>query len=48
MESYHFSVAYKRTVGADYVVMDTSFDERCGSEHFSYQLFTKLDDALGS
>ena len=45
MESYHLPVAHKGTVGAHYVVMDTSFDERGSFEHFTYQLFTKSDGA---
>jgi choline monooxygenase len=45
MESYHLPVAHKGTVGAHYVVMDTSFDDRGSFEHFTYQLFTKSDGA---
>jgi len=45
MESYHLPVAHKATVGAHYVVKDTSFDQRGIFEHFTYQLFTKSDGA---
>jgi phenylpropionate dioxygenase-like ring-hydroxylating dioxygenase large terminal subunit len=45
MESYHLPVAHKATVGAHYVVKDTSFDRRGHFEHFTYQLFTKSDGA---
>jgi len=38
-------VAHKATVGAHYVVKDTSFDHRGHFEHFTYQLFTKSDGA---
>ena len=45
MESYHLPVTHKATVGAHYVVKDTSFDRQGHFEHFTYQLFTKSDGA---
>jgi choline monooxygenase len=44
MESYHLPVAHRATVGAWFPVDGNGFDER-RFEHFTYQTFTKNEDA---
>jgi phenylpropionate dioxygenase-like ring-hydroxylating dioxygenase large terminal subunit len=44
MESYHLPVAHRQTVGAWFPVDTNGFDDKV-FEHFTYQTFTKNEDA---
>ena len=44
MESYHLPVAHRATVGAWFPVDQNGFDDKV-FEHFTYQTFTKSEDA---
>ena len=45
MEGYHLPVAHRATVGGYFPTEDTEFDSRGAFEGFTYQYFTKTDDA---
>jgi len=45
MEGYHLPIAHKATVGGFIDVNNTSYDERGPFDFFSYQSFTKSEDA---
>ncbi len=46
MEGYHLPVAHQGTVGPYFNVLDTEFDDRGAFDGFTYQTFTKNEDAL--
>ena len=46
MEGYHLPVAHQGTVGPYFNVLDTEFDKRGAFECFTYQTFTKNEDAI--
>ena len=46
MEGYHLPVAHQGTVGPYFNVLDTEFDKRGAFECFTYQTFTKSEDAI--
>ena len=46
MEGYHLPVAHQGTVGPYINLSDTEFDKRGAFESFTYQTFTKNEDAL--
>jgi len=46
MEGYHLPVAHQGTVGPYINLSDTEFDKRGAFESFTYQTFTKNEDAI--
>lgn len=45
MEGYHLPVAHRATVGANFPVEETRFSESSPNAAFTYQYFSKTDDA---
>ncbi len=45
MEGYHLPVAHRATVGAHFAVRETRFSERPPNPAFTYQYFTKAENA---
>ena len=46
MEGYHLPVAHQGTIGPYFNVMDTEFDSKGSYDFFTYQTFTKNEDAI--